>query len=186
MVVPYRAEKEYALQAVVRAAGLCQQVQLEMVRPISAQKADRSPVTVADYGSQAVICQWLAAAFPGDPVVAEEMAEGLRRPDQTEMLAHVTRYVRRLLPDATPADVCDWIDYGNADCPLHRDATACRFWTLDPIDGTTGFLRGEQYAVALALIEGGQVQVGTLACPNLPLTLEQVGATRRLAPYVSS
>ena len=42
-----------------------------------------------------------------------------------------------------------------------------RFWTLDPIDGTKGFLRGEQYAVALALIVGGEVTVAALACPNL-------------------
>jgi 3'(2'), 5'-bisphosphate nucleotidase len=160
MSTPYQTEKEYARQAVARAAALCRQVQTEMVHPTSAQKADRSPVTVADYGSQAVICKWLADAFPGDPVVAEEASEGLRRPDQAEMLAQVTRYVGTLLPDATSADVCDWIDHGGAD-------PGPRFWTLDPIDGTKGFLRGEQYAVALALIEDGQVQVGALACPNL-------------------
>jgi 3'(2'), 5'-bisphosphate nucleotidase len=35
------------------------------------------------------------------------------------------------------------------------------------VDGTKGFLRGEQYAVALALIERGVVVLGALACPNL-------------------
>ncbi len=171
MPTPYQAEKEHARQAVIRAAVLCRQVQAEMIHPTSTQKADRSPVTVADYGSQALICQGLAEAFSGDPVVAEETAEGLRRPDQTEMLALVTHYVGALLPGATPNDVCDWIDYGNAD-PDHR------FWTLDPIDGTSGFLRGEQYAIALALVEDGQVQVGALACPNLPLALAQQDGPR--------
>jgi 3'(2'), 5'-bisphosphate nucleotidase len=66
-----------------------------MVKPTSTEKADRSPVTVADYASQAVICQGLADAFPDDPVVAEETSEGLRAPDQTEMLAQVTHYVGR-------------------------------------------------------------------------------------------
>jgi 3'(2'), 5'-bisphosphate nucleotidase len=47
-----------------------------------------------------------------------------------------------------------------------------RFWTLDPIDGTKGFLRRQQYAIALALIEDGQVQVAAMACPALPLRLE--------------
>jgi len=42
-----------------------------------------------------------------------------------------------------------------------------RFWTLDPIDGTKGFLRGEQYTIALALIVDGEVQLGVLGCPNL-------------------
>jgi 3'-phosphoadenosine 5'-phosphosulfate (PAPS) 3'-phosphatase len=32
-------------------------------------------------------------------------------------------------------------------------AGANRWWTLDPIDGTQGFLRRGQYAVALALME---------------------------------
>jgi 3'(2'), 5'-bisphosphate nucleotidase len=156
----YRTEQEHALEAVVRAASLCRQVQSEMVRPLASQKADRSPVTVADYGSQAIVCRSLAAAFPGDPVVAEESARALRRPDQAAMLGHVTRYVQRVLPAAAPADICDWIDHGQA-------VPAARFWTLDPIDGTKGFLRGDQYAIALALIVDGRVQVGALACPNL-------------------
>ena len=58
-------------------------------------------------------------------------------------------------------EVCRWIDRGGAS--EYRD----RFWTLDPIDGTKGFLRGEQYAVALALVVSGQVVVAALACPGL-------------------
>lgn len=42
-----------------------------------------------------------------------------------------------------------------------------RLWTIDPIDGTLGFLRKEQYAVCLALIVDGKVELGLLACPNL-------------------
>jgi len=40
-------------------------------------------------------------------------------------------------------------------------------WTIDPIDGTKGFLRGEQYAVCLSLIVDSQVVVGVIGCPNL-------------------
>ena len=46
-------------------------------------------------------------------------------------------------------------------------------WTLDPIDGTTGFLRGEQHAICLALIVDGIVQLGVVGCPNLPVDHEQ-------------
>ena len=42
-------------------------------------------------------------------------------------------------------------------------------WTLDPIDGTKGFLRGGQYAVCLALVIDSQVELGVVGCPNLPL-----------------
>ncbi|KAH7835102.1 hypothetical protein Vadar_022897 [Vaccinium darrowii] len=47
-----------------------------------------------------------------------------------------------------------------------------RFWVLDPIDGTLGFVRGDQYAVALALIEDGEVVLGVLGCPNYPMKKE--------------
>jgi 3'(2'), 5'-bisphosphate nucleotidase len=171
MPPPYSTEKRHAHQMVIRAATLCRSVQTDMVKPTSAQKADRSPVTVADYASQAAICKGLADAFPDDPVVAEETSEGLRQPDQAKMLAQVAHYVRTCLPEAAPADICDWIDHGGAE-------PGPRFWTLDPIDGTKGFLRGEQYAVALALIVSGQIQVGALACPNLPLDLNQPDGPR--------
>lgn len=42
-------------------------------------------------------------------------------------------------------------------------------WTIDPIDGTKGFLRGEQYAVCLAFVLDGQVKVGAIGCPNLSI-----------------
>ena len=58
-------------------------------------------------------------------------------------------------------EVCRWIDHGGG------SQYSERFWTLDPIDGTKGFLRGEQYAVALALIVEGRIAVAALACPNL-------------------
>jgi HAL2 family 3'(2'),5'-bisphosphate nucleotidase len=47
---------------------------------------------------------------------------------------------------------------------------------LDPIDGTRGFLRGKreggQYAIALALLEGGVPTIGVLGCPNLPVAVD--------------
>ena len=46
-------------------------------------------------------------------------------------------------------------------------------WCLDPIDGTKGFLRGGQYAVCLALLVAGKVQLGVIACPNLPVDPNQ-------------
>jgi 3'(2'), 5'-bisphosphate nucleotidase len=171
MPIPYSTETEHTLRAVSRAASLCRQVQTQMVSSSTVEKADRSPVTVADYTSQAVICQGLAEAFPADPVVAEETAKVLSNPDQAMMLSQVTRYVQAILPGASSADVCAWIDHGGAD-------PGPRFWTLDPIDGTKGFLRGGQYAVALALIVNAQVQVGALACPNLPLDLSNQDGPR--------
>jgi 3'(2'), 5'-bisphosphate nucleotidase len=113
---------------------------------------------VADFASQAVVAQGLEQAFPNDPLVAEEDAAALR--NSPGELEQVQRFVTRSIPGAQAEAVCAWIDRGMA-TPRRR------FWTLDPIDGTKGFLRGDQYAVALALLVDGQVQVAALGCPVL-------------------
>jgi 3'(2'), 5'-bisphosphate nucleotidase len=159
-------EKEIAIMAVEEAADLCRDVQAWIGSTESMEKVDHSLVTLADFGAQALVCHRLKAAFPDDPIVAEEDAAALRTTDNASRLAEVTDYVRRFQQDATPDDVCRWIDAGSG-------TVAERYWTLDPIDGTLGFLRGEQYAIALALVEQGQVQIGVLACPSLPLDLDE-------------
>lgn len=159
----YIKEREIAVQAVVEAAALCQQVRSQRVDEAIA-KEDKSPVTIADFGAQALICRALATAFPQDPVVGEEDSNALTDPAQAAKLAQATEFVQAAVPTATTADVIDWIDHGNG-------AVAQRYWTLDPIDGTKGFLRGDQYAVALALVEDGDVKVAVLACPALTLDL---------------
>src|SRR2546421_8135207 len=40
---------------------------------------------------------------------------------------------------------------------------------VDPIDRTKEFVKGGQYAIALALVENGEQKVGVLGCPNLNL-----------------
>jgi 3'(2'), 5'-bisphosphate nucleotidase len=160
----YTQELNVALTAVAEAANLCRLVQSGIVA--SAQKEDRSPVTVADYASQAIICRKLHEAFPNDPVIGEEDSSDLRAGKHEGLGDAVLQQVRSALPDASLDDVFNWIDQGRT-----ADFSS-RFWTLDPIDGTKGFLRRDQYAVSLALIIGGQITVSALACPNLPVSSE--------------
>ena len=160
----YSEEVSFAAQAASLAAGLCREIQGEMVTQ-ALEKSDRSPVTVADFASQAVVARLIKDAYPQDPLIAEEASQALRAADGSKTLEVVTAYVARIHEGAKPEEVCQWIDHGDME-------TADRFWTLDPIDGTKGFLRGDQYVTALALIEGGQVVVGALGCPNLNHEIE--------------
>jgi 3'(2'), 5'-bisphosphate nucleotidase len=158
-------EIKFALQAARQASLLVRQIEAELVSP-ALTKDDLSPVTVADYAAQALVGYLLGKSFPADPLIAEEDSAALRQPGAASTLDLVTGFVNRFVTQADSARVCQWIDHGHADGGKeHRSAS--RFWTLDPIDGTKGFLRGDQYAVALALIEQGQVQVGVLGCPGL-------------------
>jgi 3'(2'), 5'-bisphosphate nucleotidase len=154
-----RPETKFAIEIVRQASHLVKQVQAEMVSP-ALTKEDRSPVTVADFASQALIGWGLSTTFPKHPLVGEEDATELRQPDRKFTLEQVTHFVSKIIPQATHEKVCAWIDHGAGE-------PSDLFWTLDPIDGTKGFLRGDQYAVALALIVEGQVQIGVLGCPNL-------------------
>ena len=152
-------ETKFALHATQLAAQLVGTVQSQMVSQ-ALSKDDSSPVTVANFTSQALVAYLLAKAFPDDPLVAEEDASALRTSDGQPVLENVAGFVSRFIPEASPEAICGWIDRGKSE-------TAGRFWVLDPIDGTKGFLRGDQYAVALALVMDGQVQLGLLGCPNL-------------------
>ena len=164
MFEDYSTEANFALQAVREASVLCRDIQGEMVTP-ALSKSDRSPVTVADFASQAVVARMLKEALPEDPLVAEEDSHVLQKPEERERLTAVTEFVQRIFPDEDEETVCSHIDVGRAEPSL-------RYWTLDPIDGTKGYLRGGQYVVALALIENGQVKLGALGCPNLSVDLQ--------------
>ncbi|MBI1303103.1 MAG: 3'(2'),5'-bisphosphate nucleotidase [Phycisphaera sp.] len=133
------------------------------------EKDDRSPVTVADWASQAVVALELgrlaatAPALAGLPLVGEEEAARLRAPESVPLLAEVVEAVALGVGHRVTREEClTAIDRGRG-APT-KDA----FFTLDPVDGTKGFLRGEQYAISLALIEQGSVRYGVVGCPNLP------------------
>ncbi|MGI9427819.1 MAG: 3'(2'),5'-bisphosphate nucleotidase [Bythopirellula sp.] len=149
----------FAIAAVREAAQLAGHVQNEMIGDALA-KDDKSPVTVADFAAQAIIGKRLAETFPEIGFVGEESADTLRTDAGRATLEQITHFVRRLEPSATDQQVCDWIDRGAG------EATD-EFWTLDPVDGTKGFLRGDHYAVALALVRQGSIHVGALGCPEL-------------------
>ena len=154
------SEKQVAIDAVLKAIPLCQQVEADMVAEDTVEKEDGSPVTVADFATQAFICQALGEAFPEDPIVAEEDSQKLW--ENPQLMQRVTGYINNFIEGelSSPA-VCDLIDLGNGE-------VGERFWTLDPIDGTKEFPCGGPYSIALALIVDGEVKLGVLGCPNLP------------------
>ncbi len=153
------SQVRFAIDATREAALLVRRIQREMVVGALA-KNDKSPVTVADFAAQAVVAKRLADAFPAAVLVGEESSEALRSAEGRETLEQITGFVQTVFPDATAETVCDWIDTGAGEAPGTH-------WTLDPVDGTKGFLRGDQYAVALAYIEDGKVLLGALGCPEL-------------------
>ncbi len=164
-MIDYAHYAQAGRQAVAAASIVCQAVQdnLDAVRSIT--KDDKSPVTVADYAAQAVVAMVLKQHLGEFVMVAEESSTFLRDEDNAMILDAVVAAAKEVWDDATPDLVLEAIDMGAGDTS-HR-----RFWTLDPIDGTKGFLRNQQYAVALGLIEEGTPTIGVMGCPNLAVDM---------------
>ncbi|KAF2670445.1 3(2),5-bisphosphate nucleotidase HAL2 [Microthyrium microscopicum] len=169
----YAHELHIAQLAVQRAAILTQRVQATTSKG-TLSKSDHSPVTIGDFGAQALIIAALRHNFHSDQIVAEEEADDLR--NNESLREKVWSYVKETKLDDRESeeklgsglkdvdDMLNVIDLGKS-----KGGRSGRVWTLDPIDGTKGFLRMGQYALALALMVDGDVKVGVLGCPNLPV-----------------
>ena len=169
----YEKELQVALLAVARASILTKSVFHAKAKG-TLSKDDASPVTIGDFGAQALIISAIKHNFPNDEVVGEEEASSLR--EDKALSSKIWSLVKDVKLDDSQSDtllggpiasedkMLDAIDAGNS-----AGGAKGRIWALDPIDGTKGFLRGGQYAVCLALMVDGDVHVGVLGCPNLPV-----------------
>lgn len=163
-----------AREAVYAAGRICRLIQFNKENLREIVKDDKSPVTVADFASQAIVAYTLSRRL-GQPLdgpgalrlVGEETSAFLRNPEHAAHLAATLAAVQEFWPECDESALLKAIDCGAGD-PHHAE-----FWTLDPIDGTKGFIRGEQYCVALAYIEHGVPTLAAMACPNLPRDFNQ-------------
>ncbi|KAF2098359.1 3',5'-bisphosphate nucleotidase-like protein [Rhizodiscina lignyota] len=171
--MPYAKELRIAQLAVQRATLLTKSV-FHTTAKGTVSKEDHSPVTVGDFGAQALIISALRHHFPDDEIVAEEEAAELIA--NKPLSERIWSYVQATMledesaeqelggPIQSEQEMLDAIDMGKS-----PGGAKGRIWAIDPIDGTKGFLRGGQYAVCLALMVDGDVKVGVLGCPNLPV-----------------
>lgn len=125
------------------------------------EKSGAGPATVADLASQACIAMALRRSFgAGVGIVAEESLQEAESLGGAVLVDHVVRAVRAVHPEASEAGVRAALTVEPAD-------GRAEFWTVDPLDGTKGYLRGGQFAVAIALVRDGRPVLGVLAAPRL-------------------
>ena len=152
----YQAELDFAKSLMAACATITKSVQEKHID--AQQKADRSPVTIADYAVQAFVAKAIQDNFPGDMLVGEESGSTLR--EDKNLLNGVVDQLEPFYSSVNAENVSKWIDQG-------KGTSGNRFWVLDPVDGTKGFLRRMQYVTALALVVDGEVEIGVIGCPNL-------------------
>lgn len=147
-------------QAVRQAAELCRVVQ-EM-HLIGGQKIGNEPVTIADYGAQALISRVISRHFPGDAVIAEEQGEQFVELVSDSEKAEIGRLLSDVLGEpVTQADIVRWLDHGQG-----REAE--RIWVIDPIDGTRGFVALRNYAIGIGLMVNREPVAGVIGAPGYP------------------
>ena len=90
---------EAARAAVFEASGVCRQVQAALDEVRSITKDDKSPVTVADFASQAIVALELRDRLGPITLVAEEASAFLREDDHRPHLEATLAAVREVRPD---------------------------------------------------------------------------------------
>ncbi|KAF2809624.1 carbohydrate phosphatase [Mytilinidion resinicola] len=174
----YTPDLHLALHTVHRATLLTKSILRFLNNSVAAEtKADASPVTIADFAAQCLIITAIRAVHPSDSFVGEESAAALRSnlalreavwalvsSASSEALTGLGEDdpVGELAVPQTMEEMLDVIDVG-----VGEQTARGRVWVLDPVDGTATFMKGQQYVVALALLEDGVQKVGVLAAPNL-------------------
>jgi 3'(2'), 5'-bisphosphate nucleotidase len=147
-------------EAVRQSAALCAAVQEKHI--VKSEKVGREPVTIADYGAQALICRALKQHFPEDGVISEEAGEQFLTLVEPEARAEVVTMIGEILGmDVTEAIVAEWLDHG-------KDTETPRLWVIDPIDGTKGFLAMRHYVNAVGILENRLPTGGILSAPAYP------------------
>ncbi|KAJ6999685.1 hypothetical protein NC653_010430 [Populus alba x Populus x berolinensis] len=166
----YHRELEAAVDVVERACRICVDVKKSLYSSEGriVEKNDNTPVTVADFGVQALVSLELSKVFPSIPLVAEEDSDFVRSNNLVDsVVSVVTDKASSNDKPLTNADVLEAIDRGGKNAIVYGTRPAT-YWVLDPIDGTKGFLKGSEalYVVGLALVVEGDIVLGVMGCPN--------------------
>ncbi|KVG99624.1 Inositol monophosphatase [Cynara cardunculus var. scolymus] len=142
----YNRELRAAVDAVERACCLCVDVKRSLFTSDGRilEKNDHTPVTIADFGVQALVSLELGKLFPSIPLVAEEDSAFLRSNNLVNSVVNVVTDKASSQDKAlTQTDVLEAIDRGGKFGP--NPAT---------------------YWVGLALVVEGHIVLGVMGCPN--------------------
>ncbi|WP_213357445.1 inositol monophosphatase family protein [Chlamydiifrater phoenicopteri] len=119
------------------------------------KKSDGSFVTSADYGVQFLIQQQLAQKTPGIPLVCEENYHDLPE----EKLLSIYNFATQCTTKASPELITEVLSQKH---PSIEDS----FWLIDPIDGTSGFIRNQAFSVAISLVINKEPLLSVIACSD--------------------
>ncbi len=146
----YQKELQIAADLVNKASEVTEWFRESGFRII--EKKDSSPVTLADYAGQIFINHQLKKLFPSDQIIAEENIE--------ELTGRQEEMIRNCFQDLN-------IPIKNFKSTLnYRGTPSNRQWTVDPVDGTKGFIENLSYSIGIGFMVDSEPKVSAIASPN--------------------
>jgi 3'(2'), 5'-bisphosphate nucleotidase len=118
----------------------------------SFEKKDRSPVTLADLTTQCYIIYNIREKFPDDYILAEEESSILDA-DSEKILFECFDDLKIRIDD--PKKIINY-----------RGKISEREWTIDPIDGTQGYIEGLTYAIGIGFLFKSIPSMSVISVPN--------------------
>ncbi|KAK7362920.1 hypothetical protein VNO77_05045 [Canavalia gladiata] len=174
----YSKELDAAVRAVQIACSLCQKVHDTLISKSQSNNDNLLLLTIAGWSVKAIISWILFECLGGEniSILPEDDVQALSRTNTSELLEAVVKTVNECLAEAPrfgveePKSALGTSEVLESISRFNSIGGPCgRFWVLGPLDGSLGFECGDQYAVALSLIEDGDVVLGVLGCPNYPM-----------------
>ncbi|MBZ0263324.1 hypothetical protein K8I28_01535 [bacterium] len=142
------------ISAMISAAKATWMVRSDSRDADSWSKEDRTPVTVADLASQAILLKTISEYAPGELVLAEEDRATI---DEQGQGARIREIVEEVLGHSCSlGEIRDYVGYRGTNENGAR-------WFVDPLDGTKGFVKGLVYAVAVARHDGESLERSWMA-----------------------
>lgn len=117
-------------------------------------KPDGSFVTPADYAVQYCLQKKLSTTFPHIPFIGEEVLDPV---SDKHKINSILEFIHRLDSQVTPEDLLETLS------PNQEASTL--YWLVDPIDGTSGFIKNRFFASAVSLIYEDKPILAVMACP---------------------
>lgn len=151
----YNRELEVSMEALKLVSPLSLKFRSELTYSSTFKKPDNSPVTIYDVILQYHMILLIHSRFPEDLIIAEESINEDSTPEFLEAM-------KSNLPEG--ADVVECFKSVRKTLPRNTK----RYWAIDPIDGTSGFVKppNGQYCNAIALLENHKPVFSAVSWPS--------------------
>jgi HAL2 family 3'(2'),5'-bisphosphate nucleotidase len=134
-------------------------------------KGAAGPATVADLAGQVAAIRALRSfEGPRCRIMAEESLEEVDRLGGDSLIGRVVRALGDAGLALSRDEVRDTLASGT-----DAGGAGGECWAIDPLDGTKGYLRGGQFAIAVGLMQDGAPAAGAVAAPRLAAHGTDVG-----------